>query len=171
MLNPPSVISRLARQVHIFSSLVTKLAGRAHEERIAAQLPGMSGLQFGVMQILGEDSCTLSEIASKMMLAAATLVPVVDRLEKRKLVVRGKDAQDRRRRPLHLTALGRDLLGSVSPFDEEDLMTRSLGAMGEVKAQQLDQLLQELLRHLSPETDYVAQVLEQLQRSRRQSEE
>jgi DNA-binding MarR family transcriptional regulator len=171
MTNPPSTISQLARQIHIFNSLVTKLAGRAHEERLSLQLPGVSGLQFGVMQILGKGSFTLSEIANKMMLTAATLVPVVDRLEKSKLVVRGADANDRRRRPLHLTALGQEMLGCISPFDEEELITRSLNEMGEEKAQQLNGLLQELLHHLSPDADYVAQVLEQLQRSSRQIEE
>jgi len=164
-------ISRLARQVQIFSSLIAKLAGRAQEERISLQLPGISGLQFGVMQILAQKSFTLSEIADKMMLAAATLVPVVDRLEKLGLVVRGEDPADRRRRPLHLTPLGREQIASVPQFDEDDLVARSLAAMGEVKARQLDQLLQELLHHLSPEIDYATQVLEQLQRSDHQVEE
>jgi len=162
MSNQPANISLLARQIFIFNSLVTKLAGRDNEQRIAAQLPGISGLQFGVMQILREKPLTLSEIARRMMLASATLVPVVDRLEKQNVIIRAQDPNDRRRNPLLLTGIGREMLSKISPFDEQDLITSSLREMGAVKTRQLNELLMELLHNLSPENDYVKLVLENL---------
>jgi DNA-binding MarR family transcriptional regulator len=165
MSTQSSNISLLARQIFIFNSLVTKLAGRDHEQRISLRLPGISSLQFGVMQILSEKPLTLSEIAHKMLLTPATLVPVVDRLEKHNLVVRGRDPHDRRRNPLVLTDLGREMLSKVSPFDEQDLITRSLREMGEEKTQHLNDLLIELLQRLSPEIDYIKLVIESQNRS------
>ena len=164
MYNPSPILGRLAYQVFVFNSLVTKLTGRDHEQRIAAQLPGVSGLQFGVMRILSEGPFTLSEIAQKMMLAPATLVPVVDRLEEGKILVRGRDAHDRRRNPLSLTDLGREMLARTSIFDGQDVMTSALQKLGAAKAQQLNDLLVELLQQLAPDVDYVGQVFERLNR-------
>jgi DNA-binding MarR family transcriptional regulator len=165
MTSPPSTINQLARQIYVFSSLVTKLGGRDTEQRIAAQLPGISGLGFGVMQILRGGSLTLGELAEAMMLAPATLVPVVDRLEEQAIVLRGRDASDRRRRPLSLTDRGREMLAGVAPFDEQDLITRSLRAIGEDKARQLNDLLAELLPHLAPDEDLVGRVMDSLNSS------
>jgi DNA-binding MarR family transcriptional regulator len=158
----PLPLTKLARQIFVYTTLVAKLAGRDNEQRIAAQLPSISGLQFGVMQVLRQGPLTLSDLAVKMMLAPATLVPVVQRLEQDQLIARGCDPEDRRRRPLTLTASGREMLDGMTPYDEQDLITRSLRAMGETKARQLEELLGELLEHLAPEQAYAQQVRESL---------
>lgn len=162
MTTQPLPLPRVARQIFVYSTLVAKLAGRDNEQRIAAQLPGISGLQFGVMQVLRQGPLTLSDLAANMMLAPATLVPVVQRLEQEQIIARSRDPQDRRRRPLALTASGRELLAGMAPYDEQDLITRSLRAMGETKARQLEELLGELLEHLAPEQAYAQQVRESL---------
>lgn len=164
MNDQPPDLNKLAQQIFIFTSLVTKLAGRDREARLAERLPGLSGLQFGVLQILREGPLTLSDIAAKMLLAPATLVPVVQRLEQEQLVVRGRDARDRRRRPLSLSDGGRALLVEMAAYSGEDLITRSLREMGEEQARALDGLLRELLGHLAPEQDVVQQVLASLAR-------
>lgn len=155
-------IDALSRQIFVFISLATKLAGRDQEQRIAEKLPGIRGLEFGVMQILKDRERTLGELAHLMMLAPATLVPVVDRLEKKKLVMRGSDPQDRRRNPLRLTDPGRAMIAQIPQFASDDLMTRSLQAMGAEKAARLNELLKELVQNLSPEEDLVGQVLTNL---------
>ena len=162
MAKRTSEFSVLSQQIFIFISLATKLAGRDHEQRISSQLPGISGLQHGVMQILTEQDFTLGELAHMMLLAPATLVPVVDRLEKEKLLVRGTDPGDRRRNPLHLTERGREMLSGMSQFNSPDLMMCSLQAMGREKTEQLNELLKELIQQLSPGEDYVGQILSNL---------
>lgn len=164
MSDQPPPLPRLARQIFVFTTLVTKLAGQDREQRLAAQLPGLSGLGYGVMQILRAGPQTLSDLAGKMLLAPATLVPVVQRLEQDGLIARGQDAEDRRRKPLSLTARGRETLAAAAPHDEPDLLARGLQALGEPKARQLDGLLRELLGHLAPQEDFVAQVEESLDR-------
>jgi DNA-binding MarR family transcriptional regulator len=155
----PIPIDTLSRQIFVFISLATKLAGRDQDQRIAGILPGIRGLEFGVLQILRDREHTLGELAQMMLLASATLVPVVDRLEKKKLVRRGSDPQDRRRTPLRLTEHGRALIARIPQFSPDDLMNRSLQAMGAEKAARLNELLKELVQYLSPEEDLVGKVL------------
>ncbi len=79
---------------------------RAHHD-------GFSTTQYMVLGLVekatqsGEDPCTISSIANRMDLDPATVVRTVDSLEKRGLVARRRDKQDRRQVFIEFTEAGR----------------------------------------------------------------
>ncbi len=149
----------LAVEIRVMLPVVTKLTMRDLEQRVNAAIPGSSLLQYGVMRILWREECTLSEISAKMMLTPSTLVPVVDKLEREGLVVRGKDPSDRRRTPLMLTDKAIAVLESIPTSHPNDAIVKAVSSMGDTKAKQLHKLLHELITHLSPDRDVITERL------------
>jgi DNA-binding MarR family transcriptional regulator len=88
----------------------------------------------------------------------ATLVPVVDALEDKGLVKRGKDAKDRRRTPLTITETGTAVLDRVPLVDENDVIVNALKELGDQKVQRLLTLLRELATQVSKDKNKVAKV-------------
>ena len=78
---------------------------RAHQH-------GLSTTQFIVMNFMEEakpdDPCTISWLANRINLDPATIVRTVDSLEKRGLVVRRRDKQDRRKVFVEFSDEGRE---------------------------------------------------------------
>ncbi len=142
-------IEALALQIRALAAVVNKLAMRDLEQRLEARQVGVSGLQYAVLGRLRRNSTTLSDLSRRLSLAPATLVPVVDALESKGLVERGRDPQDRRRMPLHLTPAGEATVDRLPLVDGEDSLVRSITAMGSARASQLFDLLHELARRMS----------------------
>ena len=105
----------LAVQIRVLAAVVNKMAMRDLEQRLEARQAGVSGLQYAVLGRLRRESVTLSDLSRRLSLAPATLVPVVDALELKGLVERGRDPLDRRRVPLYLTRGGRGHAGPAAP--------------------------------------------------------
>ena len=154
-LAPPD----LAVEIRMLLTLVTKLTMRDLEQRLGETMPGLSLLQFGVLRLLAREQCTLTELSAKMMLTPSTLVPVVDKLERDGLVVRGKDPHDRRRTPLMVTEQASGLLIAIPASHPDDMIAKCIGEMGEHKARQLHKLLHDLLLRMSPDRDVLDDVL------------
>ncbi len=133
-----------ASEIRILISIIIKMAGRDLEHRLEASGTGLSSLQYGVLHLISHHQSTLSELSRVMMLAPATLVPVVDALERRGLIRRGTDLKDRRRTPLSATESGAQLLRRVPFVDANDALLASLNRMGEDKSAELLRLLREL---------------------------
>ncbi len=152
----------LAAEIRLLTGAIAKRISRAFDQRLAARYPGVSGLQFGILRLVRLGDRTISEISGKMMLAPATLVPAVDKLEKEGFLIRGKDPQDRRRNPLRLTEMGLRLLSEVSYVSPEDPLHRAVQLLGPESARALDELLQRLLSALSPDGDPTREVLASL---------
>ena len=142
-----------AVEVRVLAAIVNKMAIRDLEQRLEACNAGVSCLQYGVLQFLRHHHGTISELSRKMMLAPPTLVPVVDALEQKGLVERGRDPQDRRRTPLLLTASGLETLERMPLVDSADSVVHSLKSMGDAKTQTLTELLHELVGHMSGHGD------------------
>jgi DNA-binding MarR family transcriptional regulator len=138
-----------AVEIRILAAIINKLSMRDLELRLDTCKAGVTGPQYGLLRFLKHHGGTISEMSRKMMLAPATLVPVVDALEQKGLVERGKDPQDRRRTPLLLTADGLETLERMPVVDSADSLVHSLAAMGDVKTETLAALLQELAKHMS----------------------
>ncbi len=137
-----------ALEIQILSFITAKQARRGLEQRLHAHAPRVSGIQYGVMRLLGHHAYTLSELSRKMMLDPATLVPVVDTLERHGYARRSKDPSDRRRAPIVLTERGTELLARVPPLDPGDAFIESLTMLGGEACAQLRTLLRELVRHI-----------------------
>ncbi len=126
-------------------AMISRLAMRHHEEQFGA---GISGLQYGILRVLSLNSFTLSELSKKFVLDPSTLVPVVDALELKGLVRRGKDPHDRRRTPLSITDSGTATLNHVPLSHEDDVFYKSVAKLGEERAHLLVALLRELISSL-----------------------
>jgi len=85
--------------------------------RHLAKQTGLNPSQLVLMEILSrEDSVTAGTIAQTMSLGQATVTALVDKLERRSLVVRTKDTCDKRRVLLSLTDEGRALLQTAPDY-------------------------------------------------------
>lgn len=147
-----------ARELRILTEMIIKVSRRDTERRLTASEAGISGLQYGILRILSDQDYTLSELSHMMHREPATLVPVVDALEDKGLVKRGKDAKDRRRTPLTITETGTAVLDRVPLVDENDVIVNALKELGDQKVQRLLTLLHELVTKVSKDKNKVAKV-------------
>lgn len=141
-------IYMMSVEIRILASIMARVSTRAVNECFTAQHADLSGLQYGILRTLMHGSSTLSELSRLFVLDPSTLVPVIDALERKDLVARGKDAADRRRVPISLTPGGIELLRSVPLQHENDLLYQCLNRLGEPKAQQLQTLLREVIAQM-----------------------
>ena len=77
---------------------------------------GLTVSQIGVLEALfhGGPLCQ-RDIAKKILKSTGNITMVIDNLEKRQLVQRERDAEDRRFITIHLTDAGRELISSIFP--------------------------------------------------------
>ena len=151
----------MALEIRILTKTLASIATRSLEQHLQEHGAPISALQHGVMRLLYHNQYTSSELSRRMNLDPATLVPVVDALERRGYVQRGRDPNDRRRSPLTLTIAGIDLLAHVPLFDRSDALACALGSLGAEPARELLRLLRELLGHMTPEdalADHLASI-------------
>jgi MarR family transcriptional regulator, organic hydroperoxide resistance regulator len=73
---------------------------------------GLTGPQVWAIKMLAAGPVRVSELAKKMYLHPATIVGILDRLEKRGLIVRVRSTEDRRVVEVNLTEAGRELVES-----------------------------------------------------------
>src|SRR5882672_401505 len=104
---------------------------------------GLSPSQYNVLRILraaerGGLSCT--EIAARMVTRDSDLTRLVSGLEHAKLVVRGTDADDRRRSTNRITPAGRTLLSRLDRAVAESAK-QTLGHLGRTRLTALRDLL------------------------------
>jgi DNA-binding MarR family transcriptional regulator len=136
---------RLAREVQIMFGVVHRLGFQAMAQHLSAHGSRISPLQFGMLRMLSVERMTLSELSRKFQLDPSTLVPSVDGLEQRGLIVRVKDPTDRRRQPLELTPDGEALLQNMPAHFENDPLVEGMRHLGEAKAARLIELMRRLI--------------------------
>lgn len=129
--------------------LVGKSSMRDLDRRLEASGTGLSGPQFGVLRLLSQESATITELSSRLLVAPATLVPVADTLTRKGLVQRSVDPRDRRRQPLCLTETGAQVVARVAAVAATDSLAEALASLGHAKSQQLQMLLRELVSNLA----------------------
>jgi DNA-binding MarR family transcriptional regulator len=90
------------------------------EEDLAAA--GLTPPQFYVLATIGyAGSLPFGEIGAKMMVTVSNLTGIVDRLEEKKLVLRQRDANDRRVVHVVLTERGAKLYKTAIPLFEKSV--------------------------------------------------
>lgn len=111
---------RDALEVLILAAIVAKDARQDTEQRLKRFGAEITAPQYRVLrQLQQQSSATIKELSRSLMVEPATLVPMVDTLERHGFLRRGHDPRDRRRTPLELTETGRERLGQI-PFVHED---------------------------------------------------
>ena len=99
--------------------------------------------QYNVLRILrgSPEGLTCREIANRMITRDPDITRLLDRLEKRKLIARNRDDQDRRVVLTRITGDGADLLARLDqPI--RDMHRKLLGHLGPERLQALAQLLE-----------------------------
>ena len=120
---------------------------------------GLGGwLQHAALASLAEHSLTSRDLSKQLRVEPATLVPVIDALERDGFVTRGHDPDDRRRTPLSLTQHGQDVLRTVPTVHPDDVILRAFAGMGEHKSRKYIELLRELMQRASGDEEMVQQV-------------
>lgn len=155
------------REVQMMLSVLARMWHQNMSQHLINHGEGLSSLQYGVMRIIDHHTMTLSELSRKLIVDPSTLVPVVDALEKRSLIQRQRDPNDRRRQPLALTEQGRTLLNSIPVFGEDDDFMKSMQIMGEPKIDHLLALLGELIQNTNQGESYLNEIGERIDIYRR----
>jgi DNA-binding MarR family transcriptional regulator len=140
-----------ALEIRLLTKTVASIASRSLEQHLQVHGAPISALQHGIMRLLCRRQYTSSELSRKMHLDPATLVPVIDTLERHGYVQRGRDPADRRRSPLVLTEAGADLLARVPLFDRSDALVSAIEGLGTEPARELVRLLRELIGRMAPD--------------------
>ena len=106
------------------------LLARAGEEAIKPS--GLSGTQYNVLRILrgaGPSGLCCGEVAGRMITHDPDITRLLDRLEKRGLIVRARESKDRRIITVRIAAEGLRLLAELDEPIEE-FHRRQLGHLG-----------------------------------------
>jgi DNA-binding MarR family transcriptional regulator len=153
----------LALEARILTGAMMRLVRGDLDRRL--QPHGIGGwLQHATMSLLVEYELTITELSKHLRVEPATLVPVIDALEREGLVRRGSDPNDRRRTPLSLTERGAEMIRQVPTVHPDDVMLAALRDMGPAKSRQYVDLLRELMQHMSNDQAMVQQIGEAARR-------
>ncbi len=86
------------------------------------QVSRITMTQLSVLRQLRGGPQTVGRLGAEVGLSPASVTRLVDRLEKRGLVARSRDAEDRRRVDVRLTSHGERVLGESKVFKGSDLL-------------------------------------------------
>jgi len=96
--------------------------------------------QFGVLEaLLHKGSLCQRDIAAKILKSSGNMTMVIDNLEKRSLVRRERDNEDRRYLTVHLTAAGSALISTVFAVVKTAIVSE-MGALSGAEQEQLGML-------------------------------
>ncbi|WP_062104518.1 MarR family winged helix-turn-helix transcriptional regulator [Bacillus niameyensis] len=102
------VVAGLERHLRYISGII-KQKGRVILTDFSITPP-----QFIALQWLSESGdMTIGELSNKMFLACSTTTDLIDRMEKKELVMRVRDPNDRRVVRIHLLEKGKKIIGEV----------------------------------------------------------
>jgi DNA-binding MarR family transcriptional regulator len=113
--------------------------------RKAERETGLTGPQLWAIRIVAEEApIKVSDLARRMYLHPATVVGILDRLEKRGMISRVRSREDRRVVEIELTEQGNDA-AAQSPEVAQGLLVRGLEILPEGKLLNLAEGLEELV--------------------------
>jgi MarR family 2-MHQ and catechol resistance regulon transcriptional repressor len=105
---------------------------------------GLTVSQFGALEALYHlGPMTQKEIAKKILKSTGNITMVIDNLEKRELVRRERDSDDRRSFIIHLTDNGYALIDEIFP-NHAELITKEFGVLTKTEQEQLARLCKKL---------------------------
>lgn len=111
-------------QVHELMKTLHSLRRSMHRLHLAHECPEMSMLQMHtLLEIHEHGSRSMKELATSQKIMPATMTALVDRLEKKGMLERIPDREDRRSIRVSLSKMGKDLLES---FYKEQIVRASM---------------------------------------------
>jgi DNA-binding MarR family transcriptional regulator len=138
---PRKPLHRLEQEAFLSLQRTADLLARGAEGAIKRS--GLSGTQYNVLRILrgaGPGGLCCGEVAERMITHDPDITRLLDRLEKRGLIVRGRESKDRRVITVRIAPRG---LGILAKLDEPiaELHRQQLGHLGKRRLQLLMGLL------------------------------
>jgi DNA-binding MarR family transcriptional regulator len=131
----------LTSQIQTFSALLLKYFNAALENRLHSYGISLSGLQYGILRMLQFEILTSSILSQRMGMDPSSILRIIDVLERKGLVVRGVDPNDRRRNPIKITPDGLELLTAVPTVAEHDPTFLAIHSLGKEQIIHLRDLL------------------------------
>jgi DNA-binding MarR family transcriptional regulator len=152
----------LAKEIKMLFVKIFKQMRREVEKQLAQADIKLSPSAFGVLHLLRKrKQLTIKDLGDHLMIRPATLVPVIDALEKNGLIRRQPDKDDRRRNFLILTPAGEKIFKSGVFAKIDHLLSGKLEKIGLAKSRQLFSLISELATVILPPAE-LAESLKQV---------
>lgn len=145
MASTPEVVASIIDNIRRFFQVVNEHSKRAERET------GLTGPQLWAIKVIAEaEPIKPSELARRMYLHPATVVGLIDRLEKKGLVSRTRSQEDRRVVEIALTEQGRELL-ALAPEVPQGFLVRGLENLPDKKLSKVAEGVEELVKILGAE--------------------
>lgn len=142
-----------AAELKLLSAFITKIGRESFEQRMQREGHEITAPQFGLIRMLAMDGeHSLKELSQKVMVDPSTLVPSIDALERKGIVFRHRDLQDRRRVVIGLTETGHDIAQRFHAVTEDDVLYQALKQLDPADVAQLLHLMRALI-HALPNGD------------------
>lgn len=104
----------------LFGAAVTSLVTEVAMHSLDSDGEGMTTTQYHALRYIRLHNCpTAGELAEALQISNAAVTKLIDRLEKKVLVIRGTDPADRRAMRLRLSAKGQKLATRFSDAEKE----------------------------------------------------
>jgi DNA-binding MarR family transcriptional regulator len=129
---------------------LARYAHRAFAKALAAELAphDILGGQWSVLRVLWEqEGLSQVDLAERMRVEKASLTSVLDAMERRKLIVRSRNSDDRRKVNINLTSYGRGLKAQLLPYGAS-INRKATRGMSAAEVDQLRGLLARVIRNL-----------------------
>lgn len=129
---------------------LVRYAHRAFIKALAGGLEphGILTAQWSLLRILWDiEGLTQVELAERMLVEKASLTGVLESMQRRGLIIRSRNAEDRRKINITLTAQGRRLKAELLPVATR-INRKAARAMTERETAELRRLLAMLIRNL-----------------------
>ncbi|MFQ3646880.1 MAG: MarR family transcriptional regulator [Anaerolineae bacterium] len=138
-----------AVELKMLGALIMKVGRESFEQRMQREGYEISVLQFGLIRMLAMDGeHSLKELSQKVMVDPSTLVPSIDALERKDIVFRHRDPQDRRRVVIGLTEQGHSVAQRFHAVADDDAIYQALLQMDEADVDHLLRLMRTLIQAL-----------------------
>jgi len=155
-------LGTIAEEIRILIMRLAKLGRQEVLQHLESHGARIGAVHYSVMRMLLTSSHTISEISKKLLLEPATLVPVIDELERAGYVRRGRDPQDRRRNPIELTESGTALLRSIPAAIDGGVFYDALETMSPEQVNNLRRALHELTNKVMDDPQFSGRLTEHL---------
>jgi DNA-binding MarR family transcriptional regulator len=129
---------------------LARYAHRAFAKALAAELGphDILGGQWSVLRVLWEqEGLSQVDLADRMRVEKASLTSVLDAMERRRLIVRSRNSDDRRKVNINLTSYGRSLKAQLLPYGAS-INRKATRGMSAGEIDQLRGLLARVIRNL-----------------------
>lgn len=154
----------LVLELRILMSTTAKILRHSLEQCLAEQGIEISALQYSILRSLTHEAhYTITELSRTYGLDPSTLVPAVDALERKGMITRQRDPDDRRRFPLSLTEVGHAFIQQIPIVGDDDPLLIGLRSLGPTDAHTLLNLTRALVRALPDGDDLLSAAQERLQ--------